>query len=816
MFTDYKSKSLKQIISGIFLILVLTPFLFLINPNRARAQWWVNDPIVGTFTGATSVSSGISAGANTAQLTIKLKEVALEVVRQLEMVIAMRLLAEMTKSVVNWVNSGFHGAPLFLQNPDSFFRDVAKYEVKTLITLTGYDPNRFPFGKDMALQTINQFNRKFADNAAYSLSNSIRDPVLLTNIRNNFNYGGWNAFLLNTQYPQNNYLGYRMMYTEELARRLAGTANNNAAKVKATLDQGMGFLSPKTCADKGTQYNNGYNEFQRPVFQSQLPPMPGPDFSADDATPEKIAAYEKIKDKYRADVAAERVAWDAKNTCKNLVSTTPGSVVGNQVMKALTSGEELTTMQAALGGSLAAIFDALLNHFIGSGLSSLASVVNPPPPKDDFSYNGLTLGGDTDETNNGSFNWNVPDEIIILKDFKKEVDNAIASTNNELLLMDNTEKDNPGITQMISLVWPKIRELDMCQPGPDVGWQTRLLEETSRNSAKLQGNITTTDGDTAAATQLIAKDLEYSTNVYKTWLTNQMSSALPGSKTYMSTIDGLQDLYQENDQLDINKQNKLDVLNRLESIKAGLDSITNLDSDGNVIEPKTGSEEEKSLVSLRKKYKEILGYISNDSSIEESKTELAKIKTKYAKINSYITTCKRERLVAQITTIEDEEAKFCNDPMDGGYTHNAFQENEKGAGYTVTHPKIPLINGYDVLKYLDQVLSSITEINPNRRIVNIQLSCNIIYTANLDDYKQNLPGVNNLDDLPPPDNGDANDNSIWTGGGTSPSTTNSTTNGTCKINGVIQSNITTMADCGLQSGVWTQGVVSAPYGGRAR
>jgi len=63
----------------------------------------------------------------------------------------------MTKSVTNWINSGFHGAPLFLENPGSFFQDIGKYEIKNLVDEFGYDPNRFPFGQAFALNTINAY-----------------------------------------------------------------------------------------------------------------------------------------------------------------------------------------------------------------------------------------------------------------------------------------------------------------------------------------------------------------------------------------------------------------------------------------------------------------------------------------------------------------------------------------------------------------------------------------------------------------------------------------------------------------------------------
>ncbi len=81
----------------------------------------------------------------------------------------------------------------------------------------GYDPNRFPFGADFALNTINSYKSQLATNAQYTLSKAISDPVLLNNYRTNFNVGGWNGFLINTQYPQNNYIGFQLIATQELA-----------------------------------------------------------------------------------------------------------------------------------------------------------------------------------------------------------------------------------------------------------------------------------------------------------------------------------------------------------------------------------------------------------------------------------------------------------------------------------------------------------------------------------------------------------------------------------------------------------------------
>ena len=134
------------------------------------------------------------------------------------------MLQQMTKSVVNWINTGNWGNPLFVTNPQSFFKDIAKSEIKNIVSIFGYDSRRFPFGKDFALNLINSYKTQLATNAEYTLNKAITDPVLLRAYQNDFNVGGWNGFLVNTQYPQNNYIGFNMIATEQIARKLEGTA----------------------------------------------------------------------------------------------------------------------------------------------------------------------------------------------------------------------------------------------------------------------------------------------------------------------------------------------------------------------------------------------------------------------------------------------------------------------------------------------------------------------------------------------------------------------------------------------------------------
>ena len=397
-----KNKTTK-FISAILIISMILPAVLLSIPKKADAFWGVFDTTidapVAVTTGTTATASTTSATANVATLALKIKDVAIAVGKELLMLVAKQILAKLTQATINWINSDFHGSPLFIENPQSFFGDIAKSEIKTLVNLYGYDPNKFPFGKQFALNVISSYQRQLADNTQYTLSNVIKDATVLDNYRNDFNVGGWNGFLINTQYPQNNYLGFNMLANEELARKLQGTVQNAAQKVQTALQQGMGFLSPQTCPSN-PQYNNGINEFLKPSFKfdSAAWDKANPQSSFTDSQGEfDQAAYNA---KYAEDKSGDQQAFDRMNTCPGgLVNTTPGSVAGNQIMMAMGSSFRQSELGAALGNSLSAIFDALINHFLDKGLNALSSTVNPSSSSNDnWSYDGNTLSGSTPTT----------------------------------------------------------------------------------------------------------------------------------------------------------------------------------------------------------------------------------------------------------------------------------------------------------------------------------------------------------------------------------------------------------------------------------
>lgn len=364
----FKNAFSQKIISFFLIIAVLSPaFIIFSMPKKSSAIFGVADVVFDPALFAKEVWKVIK-----------------ETIRQFLMAIARKLLDKITQSTINWINSGFRGKPLFVENPGSFFKDIAKEQLKGIVNELGYDPIRFPFGKQYAMGIIDQAKGQFEQNAQYSLSKYYQSSAELEYRRENFNVGGWNDFILNTQFPQNNFIGFGIIADEELATRVSGE-NSQIQTLKNSVQQGMGFLSPQACKSNP---NWDPEKISQGIPESDLPPYNPPSGNGMD-----VKVYNDV---WNAQVRVAKNTFQARYGCKEgPVATTPGSVVSSQIMTALGSKQRQGELGAALGNSLAALFDALLNHFFNKGLTALSGAVTSTsnPSINDFNYFGDTGGG---------------------------------------------------------------------------------------------------------------------------------------------------------------------------------------------------------------------------------------------------------------------------------------------------------------------------------------------------------------------------------------------------------------------------------------
>ena len=177
--------------------------------------------------------------------------------------VAKMLLQKLTQSTVNWINSGYDGNPSFVQDPGKFFNNIAKKEILQFgveITASGN-----PFAKDWMRNNALALKNKFQDNARYSLNEMIATttPSCLNKdtgkntkcdeaFSKDFSVGGWDAWTAMTQVPANNPLGAKLMFDNEIQKRLAGTAQSVAQNTRDALKEAGGFLGDQRCISAAT------------------------------------------------------------------------------------------------------------------------------------------------------------------------------------------------------------------------------------------------------------------------------------------------------------------------------------------------------------------------------------------------------------------------------------------------------------------------------------------------------------------------------------------------------------------------------------
>ncbi len=325
--TTFQNKTVQKFISCLLLLAILSPAAFLgfAMPKKAEAVVPVTD---------------------IPSLMIAIKDIILTILKAFLRVVATKLLDKITQSTINWVNTGFKGAPLFVQNPGSFFMDVVHTELAGFIDEVAYDTTRFPFGQDYAVGVINKAVGTFASNSEYTLSKLYaNDPTEYARQQNDFAAGGWNGLLMNTQLMQNNFIGYGLIADNEVNQRLTGTYSA-PQQIKDKLAQGTGFLSQVTCKS---------NPKWDPAKLAQSPAPTDPAYAA----------------------------YQFTYGCPEGPSTvTPGRAAADSIMTALGSKQRQGELSAQAGNALAAIFDAVINKVLDAGLSAAGNLVagsgNPP------------------------------------------------------------------------------------------------------------------------------------------------------------------------------------------------------------------------------------------------------------------------------------------------------------------------------------------------------------------------------------------------------------------------------------------------------
>ncbi|HYE22928.1 MAG TPA: hypothetical protein VEA92_00555 [Candidatus Paceibacterota bacterium] len=211
-------------------LLLVAALLFTSVPRTTHAQFIVQDPINLIQNTITAASQGWDM----------LKEGGLDAIAW---TMARSALQSVTKSTVNWINSGFDGSPAYVTDlnrnllrvgdrvADDFFEELRdRNEIDS------------PFRDDIVQAVRDDYFRStgsgsYFNTNRFTLNEVSEDPNAF--LAGDFSKGGWDAWIEAWRNPQNNPIGALHEAQHELGSRVSSAEDQR----RTELEWGRGFLS---------------------------------------------------------------------------------------------------------------------------------------------------------------------------------------------------------------------------------------------------------------------------------------------------------------------------------------------------------------------------------------------------------------------------------------------------------------------------------------------------------------------------------------------------------------------------------------------
>lgn len=382
------------------------------------------------------------------------------------------LLAASTQSIVNWINTGFDGDPLFIQNPRLFFKGIENQQVYSFVAELN-NPEKYPFGPEIGASIATMYN---CDKYTDSDNNCFNNTAVFTlgaeigenwqDFYSDFNVGGWGGWLAATQNPANNPFDFQFMASKEIQARI----DLQQQTVKDEILQNGGFLSLRKCVlyDDGTHAEDE----QGGTYV--------------DTGTSSGGTYDASSFNYEYSYFGEI------DNCKQYAVTTPGSLVADQLNIHLGASANAVAMGDEVNTSIAAIFDSLTNQLIDQGLASLdnQTVITQQTGGYGTNYFG---------TNSIGSSWYAdpyaPANLhILLKCVTADTGTAIENCKTQIEMTEEYlgvlyEARDYLNRQLI----PALYNLDKHMPEPDIGWQSRMQQELIQKTTDINNQTKAVD-----------------------------------------------------------------------------------------------------------------------------------------------------------------------------------------------------------------------------------------------------------------------------------------------------------------------------------
>ena len=142
------------------------------------------------------------------------------------------------KATVAWINGGFQGNPVFVENPEQFFSDIADIQAGQFLNELSNGFLCSPIKNIVRVNLANSYNNRISP---YGTRSQCSFSAISGNIEQ-FTSGqsfSWNDWISYTQNPSNNPFGATYQARVELDRRIAKSVGTQSK----LLEWGRGFLS---------------------------------------------------------------------------------------------------------------------------------------------------------------------------------------------------------------------------------------------------------------------------------------------------------------------------------------------------------------------------------------------------------------------------------------------------------------------------------------------------------------------------------------------------------------------------------------------
>ncbi|MFA6392779.1 MAG: hypothetical protein WCW54_01690 [Candidatus Paceibacterota bacterium] len=317
--------------------------------------------------------------------------------------LAKNQLTAMARSTMNWVNSGYGGNPLFVQNMRNLTYNIEKNVVETGIDIMLAPKNANPYAADFARSTINSqgivsSSSRFLGGLQSDLGNFISNPKsyysdkqlteaektqqALRNAQDannafarDFSLGGWNGWLALTQREKNNPLGFNMLANQYLSDMQTQVVSDQ----KAEIAQNNGFMSQKECI-WWYRIDTKTNDW---LYQE-----------VGDANEGGGTHQERVQTQNPTDAERKK-----PNSCAKEKIITPGSLIKDKVGNYLNSPDRQLELVKTINDGLNVLFSALISKLQSGGLTSLSDSAVATSWTDNMN----TLKGGTTYDNNGAY-----------------------------------------------------------------------------------------------------------------------------------------------------------------------------------------------------------------------------------------------------------------------------------------------------------------------------------------------------------------------------------------------------------------------------